>query len=97
MVDSCQNTKISTVLQCYLKKDLARFRFFRKINKLDKWYFGLLVAIYQTPKGENMRWTGWLLSQNKKVPKFKRQMSSRVAAVIAVACLLQGLSYFSFT
>ena len=40
LVDSYQKTKISAVLQCYLKKDQARFRFFGKINKLDSWYFG---------------------------------------------------------
>ena len=53
LVDSYQKTKMSAVLQCYLKKDQARFR----INKLDSWYFGLLVAIYQTPKDKNLRWT----------------------------------------
>ena len=33
----------------------------KKVNKLDGWYFGLLVAIYQKPKDENMRWTGHML------------------------------------
>ena len=28
------------------------------IKKIDSWYFGLLVAIYQKPKDKNMRWTG---------------------------------------
>ena len=46
------------ILQCFHKKDQARFGFFRKINKHDSWYFGLLVAIYQKPKDENVRWTG---------------------------------------
>ena len=32
----------------------------KKVDKLDGWYFGLLVAIYQKPKDENMRWTGHL-------------------------------------
>ena len=57
LVDSYQKTKISAVKFVYLKKDQARFGFLRKINKLDSWYFGLLVAIYQTPKDKNMRWT----------------------------------------
>ena len=31
---------------------------FRKTKKLDNWYFGLLVAMYQKQKDENMKWTG---------------------------------------
>ena len=33
----------------------------KKVNKLDSWYLGLLVAVYQKPKYKNMRWTGQLL------------------------------------
>ena len=31
---------------------------FFEVTLQDGWYFGLLVAIYQKPKDENMRWTG---------------------------------------
>ena len=30
----------------------------KKVNKLDRLYFGLLVAIYQKPKDKNMGWAG---------------------------------------
>ena len=33
-------------------------RSWKKVNKLDSWYFGLLVAIYEKPKDKIMRWTG---------------------------------------
>ena len=55
LVHSYQKTKISTVLQCYLKKDQARFRIFRKFNKLESWYFGLLVASYLSTKHQKTK------------------------------------------
>ena len=33
-------------------------RSWKKVNKHDGRHFGVLVAIYQKPKDENMRWTG---------------------------------------
>ena len=38
----------------------------KKADKLDGWYFGLLAAIYQKVKDENMRWTSKI--QNISMP-----------------------------
>ena len=39
----------------------------KKVNKLDGWYFGPLVAIYQKPNDDNMRWMGQNSSPTKSL------------------------------
>ena len=42
----------------------------KKVNKLDGWYFGLLVSIYWKPKDENMRWMGHLCIKRDRSHKY---------------------------
>ena len=68
LVDWYQKNKISAIKFVYfflqVFKNSLNWNFFllivsvkSKHKRIDSWYFGLLVAIYQIPKGKNMKWT----------------------------------------